>query len=82
MTVSDLLQLFSEARVGGKINETDDLPLMVDKKDMFTIASVTLQVLPLLYGVLQTQKWQNSDNFMMRILAVLGIDCDGVCHRN
>ena len=28
---------------------------MGSKKDMFTMPSVTLQVLPLLYGVLQTK---------------------------
>ena len=66
MTVSDLLQLFSEARVGGKINETDDLPLMVDKKDMFTIASVTLQVLPL-----PPTLWSIADTKMAKILTIL-----------
>ena len=38
-----------------EINETDDHPLMGSKIDMFTMEGVTLQGVPLVYGVLQTK---------------------------
>ena len=51
-----------------KINEMDDHLLMGSKTDMFTRMSVTLQVLPQLYGVTETKIAKFFDNFMMRIL--------------